>query len=820
MRRWDWEKIGKKFGPALILAGLTVYFFRSAFLPPLPDWVLSRPEGDVASLYYYWRAFGFQALLRGVLPLWNPEVMCGSAFLAYPEAALFYPLNLIFLCLPLARALNLSFILHFFLLGFFQYRLVRYLGSRRFSSLLAAVVVIFSAPVVLHFYAGHLSNICTLAWIPLLFLLAERFRRRGKLLEAGGAGLVLALQLLAGHWQYAYYSGLLVFIYLGGDLAFNFRRRRKEIRIRLTGLALIPLVAGGLAAIQLLPALAISRDSFRRLVGYDFAANFSLPPLNLLTFFLPGLLGDSVSSMYWGRFYFWEMCAYAGFIPLLLAGIALGFRRDRLTRAWAGIGIAGVILALGAYTPLHRVLYLILPGFRLFRGSAKLIFFAVFALSVLSARGTDWLQSRLRSGKRSVFAWIALAVLLGAVSAFCFPGSGEEAPPRWWRSSLKKELLRGRHYDLLPPGRPAWWKDLMSRVPPGKNYPLYVERLVEGTPFARNSWALFQSETARLGRVLLLFCLILIGVYLTRRRLSFPLLLALLVTYELLPWAGRFVTGFDSGICRWPPGEKEFFRSESNPYRFLSFDPGDYNRGMLTGFPSLIGYQADVSRRYLEYINASQNLPTRPEELLPAVNDYSELLGLLNLTYLIVPAAGESLPPPFREVWRGPDRVIWRNQNASARALISSRARVIRDRRRILAQLKNPGYDPAGYIILEEAPPAGGGGEGRVRIIESDLNRTLLAVEVNGPAFLLLNDSYAPGWKAYLDGRASKIYRANYLARAVFIPAGKHRVEFRYLPPAFLAGAAISLLTALSLVLLIVFRRRIKLARGGDEMLN
>ena len=60
--------------------------------------------------------------------------------------------------------------------------------------------------------------------------------------------------------------------------------------------------------------------------------------------------------------------------------------------------------------------------------------------------------------------------------------------------------------------------------------------------------------------------------------------------------------------------------------------------------------------------------------------------------------------------------------------------------------------------------------------------------------FLVLSDTYFPGWKAYVDGKKAKIYRANYAFRAIPLTAGAHEVEFVYDPLSFKLGAAVTFL--------------------------
>ena len=59
--------------------------------------------------------------------------------------------------------------------------------------------------------------------------------------------------------------------------------------------------------------------------------------------------------------------------------------------------------------------------------------------------------------------------------------------------------------------------------------------------------------------------------------------------------------------------------------------------------------------------------------------------------------------------------------------------------------------------------------------------------------YLVLTDAYYPGWIATVDGQPAHIERADILFRAVKVPAGQHRVEFRYQPQSFAIGAVISI---------------------------
>lgn len=95
------------------------------------------------------------------------------------------------------------------------------------------------------------------------------------------------------------------------------------------------------------------------------------------------------------------------------------------------------------------------------------------------------------------------------------------------------------------------------------------------------------------------------------------------------------------------------------------------------------------------------------------------------------------------------------------------------------------------------------------------LNRVELTAVTDTPGFLVLSDTYYPGWRATVDGQTTPVYLANTLVRAIELPAGEHTVVFSFWPPDFIIGAAVSGLTLLgSLAALLILWRRGKNLRN------
>ena len=92
--------------------------------------------------------------------------------------------------------------------------------------------------------------------------------------------------------------------------------------------------------------------------------------------------------------------------------------------------------------------------------------------------------------------------------------------------------------------------------------------------------------------------------------------------------------------------------------------------------------------------------------------------------------------------------------------------------------------------------------EDAVEITKYKPREVEIEVSATKKAFLLLNDTYYPGWKAYVDGEKVEIYRADFFLRAIRVPAGEHSILFVYDPMSFKIGSVIS---AISLLFIIIY---------------
>jgi hypothetical protein len=352
---------------------------------------------DTMTYMFPYRAFAAEALRAGHLPLWNPHIFYGVPFLANLQSAVFYPLHVLFLLLPATDAMNWSVALHLFLCAWFAYLAARgILKVDRLSAVVAGTIYGLSGFVGAQ--VGHLNQLNAAAWLPLALLTLHKSLEWRSLRWCAATAAVLAVQLLAGHAQESY----MTIVLLGGYATYHAIARTaapliarqsrlaiKTLLIELTwaavALGLGGALAGGIAAVQLLPTNELTAYSIRA-TGMTFgeAASFSLPPRELFVGLLPTFgLAAPTSNEYLG---------WIGFGGLALVLFAALFRIQRpAVLFFFVLLVLSLMLALGDHFPLYAWAFKF-PGMRLFRVPARWLMLATFAQAMLAGAGLAFVR--------------------------------------------------------------------------------------------------------------------------------------------------------------------------------------------------------------------------------------------------------------------------------------------------------------------------------------------------------------------------------------------------------------------------------------------
>jgi hypothetical protein len=543
------------------------------------------------------------------------------------------------------------------------------------------------------------------------------------------------------------------------------------------------LLAGGVvvAAVQLLPTVGALRLSQRAGGGEEFASSFSSAPANLLTYVLPNLFGNRVDVPAMGDWAYWESLGYLGLAPLALVVFAIAARPWRRWAAAAVVATLGVLLALGVHTPLLRAWLAVAPGADLFRAAGRYCVLATLFGALLAAEGLDaWLDDTLPAGRRRAAALATLALSLLGVAAFLWTRAVDQAGFRDAIGGLASKL---------------------AGAPEAQVATLLALARSDGTKAA------------------LLLCgaaaALLAGLRPAWRRAAL-LGLAALVVVDLYHFGHRFLSPGAPESFGWPDEIVQALRVNGGPGARVHVTPELHapNHGVMYGLGTMGGYDTFLDARYARFANRAGRRPL--DRFVAYVKPRTQTrlhrhLGA-GLTLTSVPFEHvRGRPRPESEgltllTTHGRLRV-YRDPAASPRLALAHAVEVIPDEVTTYERMEDPTFDLARTVLLEAPLPAGfaapapapPGAAERATIVAYEPNRVVIEVEAASAAVLVLSDTLHPGWTARLDGRAVPLAHANRVMRALPVPAGRHRVEMRYLPSTFVAGALLSLAAGLGL---------------------
>jgi len=767
-----------------------------------------------------WQRMAAAMWRGGYVPLWNPLVGCGAPLAANYQTAAFYPLNLLYLLLPAEVALSWTTAFHLLLAGWGMYRWGRARGLDRLPALIGSLAVEGSGFMVAR-VALFPSVVFTFPWLTVWLWRAEVLVRRSRpcdralrlrpstLLRAGSGeaqarlrdalwlGLTLGLGLLAGHAQTAFYGGILLAAYLvfralqegsrgaeeresrgageRGTTPFTLHASRFIFHVsRFWMPVLFSLALGvGLAAVQLFPTAELMMQSQRAAgADYDFAMTYSLWPWRLITFAVPDFFGNPGHGDYWGYPNYWEGAGYVGVLPLLLAIAAVGAVVRRTSRLafhasrfdapghwsaiafWTIAALVALVLALGKNTPVFPFLFRHVPGFDLFQAPARWLGIVTIALAALAALGAQaWPVGHRGRRLGGLGVVVGVALLAGGLIA------------------------------------PRLISDMPSTFGPATARFGATLAIAGGLMFLRRNMAWWQVAVV----AFVLLDLLLFGRSLTptvdRSLYRDVTLTAIHLQYE--PGAARVY---------WPVDpvrpNSEYGAEYRVKFGYLTFDDFgpcnvDYwwgmreallpNTGMLDGVASANNFEPLLVGRYAD--------------LLEAVVEAPALLRVMGVTHIV-----------SDRPWPGGERVadcgsqtagIHRLAGALDRAWVVPAARRV-SRGEMLAALADPAFDPTAEVLLE--PPASAlqslTSSVQYRMALRDApNRVTIHAALDAPGYLVLADTWYPGWQAQVDGRPTDILRANYAFRAVWLEAGEHVIEMVYRPLSVFIGGVVSMMT-------------------------
>ena len=685
-----------------------------------------------------------QYLKQGEVPLWTNDVGHGYPYLAEIQPAVFYPPNiLLFSMLPAAVAQNWSLFLSFIMGGLFFYLFVRVIGISRQGALLGTISFSLSAIFVIRLQQVNIINV--IIWLPLvLWLIEKHFRSRKKyfllLLPVIGA-----IQVFAGHPQIAFYCFLLEFTYFFiralihlKQIGVGFKKKKRKwlgqlfkIFFIMLGWAVLILL---ITAIQILPTYELTQETSRQEgVIWEEASGWSFKLNHFINFIAP---------------YFYGNPANADFQTKNLDDVIF----------WES----------SVYFSLIGLLLAIVGLFSLKRNRYAKIFFGFCIITLLLGLGKStpiyyyfWLYfpgfNYFRFSSRFlIFSVFSLTVLVGL---------GWDRIRSWLKEIL---MIRKKDTGFV---RYLFMVILLIIIIDLFIFASSYHQLMSTDSFVSTSQSAAWFSNQNIGQPY-------------RVASIRPLDSWYLYYLDVGGWRGNYQAIINN---------REVLRADYNS--IWDIESNGKNGAAFTFERKKFWEQFSD-----EMMGFSKEVINIEEQV--KLNNYTKLAGLENVKYFLSYFPLESSRIELKKQIYFPNQFnpvnIYENKDWLSRIIISDQIKVTENDWLLLQYMLGEDFNPASEILLEkivEPLIPGPDLEATFEFVEYEDKKIVINTSTNKESYLLLTNTYYPGWQADINGQQTEIIKADYLFQAVKLPAGQNTVTFSYHPQYYRWGKNITLST-------------------------
>jgi hypothetical protein len=749
----------------------------------------------------------------GEYTLWNPYVFGGMP--AYAISVGYKWFNFVYVTMTTMRSIFSSpFVVEYAQWTFYLLALAYtvftlfYLQTKnKLVSLLVALATAFSTGLVVFLYIGHVTKLTSLWVFPVLFLLLFNFQKRIKLLEVFLLIFFMDAMFLGWHVQIIFYIFFAVMIYFIYFFLSSIRIKDKLLTSQLVK-------SLGVFVLAVLIGLLIQSDNLTQIYEYtsfstrgtesiiekqtgptkqsesdfyQYATNWSFSPGEILTFIIPSYYGFGKSiyqgplaqnqpvevNTYFGQMPFVDVAMYMGVIIFFLAVFSMIVNwKNPLVRFFTILSVIALLISFGRTFPLiYDLMFNYFPFFDKFRVPSMILVLVQLSFPILAG--------------------------LALVKIISLRESADEKVGKIIRNTFF--VLAGIFILTLLLGSPIKdWFIARAASDPQKGARLQAIHDYMGDMFLSDIRLAFFFAAATFG---LAFAFV-------KKKLSADLMvitIIVLAVIDLFRINYRGETFIENASIEALYVKPDYIQAIENTgdrslFRVLNLKQ-DGSIGSLNQNANFLAY-------FLMYdIYGYSGIKPR------AIQDYYDILGspanptfwrMLNVKYIVFDKEFNS--PDLQLIYRSDKSFVYLNRNALPRAYFVNQA-AQKTSIEIINMVKNTQFDPAFIAFTEEEiqgvePPDT---TAFVRIEKFEDEYIQLNVNASGKNFLFLGDTYMSGetdykifkvhtgWKAYIDGVETKIYRANHGFRGIVVPEGNHKIEFTYLPESFVISKYLSL---------------------------
>jgi hypothetical protein len=665
--------------------------------------------------------------------------------------------------------------------GLGVYRLVRSAAVGRWAATVAAGVYMASPFLLAHTFEGHYPHVWAASWYPWAFWAFGR-ARQGRVAGVPLLSVAVAMTFLAGHPQEWLVLVLALSVWGLADAVRVWRAkgaRRASARLFFwAGAAVLSL---GLAAVDLVPQLIVrpwllrDHDTFSRV---SIPRRYHLHGLNGFQLLSPFALGGPAD--YFGDDNYWETLFAIGFVPVLLATVAILWHPDRRhVRGWLALVALAVWFACGRHLLLYSAAYLVIPGVSSFRVPARALFLANLGAAVLAGLGVQALAMRLaepRAWRRFAFGYGVILVLL--ILSLYLVGYARE-PEHFSRTvAAARRVLADSRFQLTVAGVSMIL--LLGCIPSLSRGPRLARGLIGLLALCELGWhgsSLLQVAPA------------------TQFLDADPVSDAL----------HRLEAGLDdAGPVR--------IKARDNYYGDLLAVCHGFEKTNVNDV-----FQIDHAAQLYEtlYPVASHRRRARVDQMNGPIEDFRRqvrqaVLDRMSVSHVVSDRI-ESDPAwavAATGVWDGTEFFIQSNPGRLPRAYVVPSVKIVAADERF-----DPGlfcrHDPHVSVLMDRDPLRGVPAGARQPFTPAeragtDPDHPVWRVTTGAPGLLVVADTWMPGWSARVDGSPVPILRGNHAQRVIpLMEPGRHTIALDYRPPGLALGCAITAVSAVVWVMLV-----------------
>ncbi len=744
--------------------------------PEYPNGPANKPMGfDAVRIFYPLRELSTELIKHGQFPLWNPYNFAGNTLLGTYQSAIFHPMSWIFFILPQIDAWSIVILLTPILSFIFMYLFLRQLTIPKFGSVFGAITFAFSGFMIVWWEESFMASY-TAILLPLILLGIEKVRNKSSPFSFFLLTCSLVMSITAGWFQFTLYA----WAFSGVWILFRLFTKKLTVK-KLFWIVAAYLIALAISAIHLFPGMEALAHSARSSTDAKYLFDAYLLPLgNLITFLAPDFFGNPGTYNYFGKGFYYERMLYIGIPALFFIFYQVANWKRHIKEERFFLIVFFVTLSLGLALPTSWFLLytLKLPLLSVIIPS-RIFFLSTFAASALAAFGmTKWREQKEKAPAIIATFFLTLAIIASWIFVFVIKYLIGKPETKMMYESFHLFTTTSMRNLILP--------TLLTSAT--------VATIWAGLLFSKRKFA----------SILLLVISLAGSAYFAQKYLYFS---DRNLVYPETPVISKL---------------KEL----SGNNRFWTPEHGYIQSNFATSFRlfSPEGYDSFFIRRYGELVDSAKHegkfnpeIP-RADATISSTDTFADilkdpyrqkLLQLLGIKYIARKNISErhgpidvTIDPHLKLVWNDTAFQIFEYADALPRAFLVTDYLVKTSEQQILEAIFDPKTDLSKTIILEEQPSVQNlAANGTAEITEYTPNKIFVKVRTPSDTLLFLSDNYYPGWIARVDGKETKIYRANYAFRAVVVPTGTHEVIFSYEPKSVKIGLWITIGGILTLIL-------------------